>query len=198
MKSVLAIALLLAFSQFTFADSWVPQTPQTVASPQGEFLLRAIPPKRLDDQGEKWSNMLFIVYQLDQGSQGYREMRRFEVEGSPIRFLINDRGDRIVTLDQQFGIGQGPRVVVVYDGKGNELKKWALKDFYDKKKIKDLTETTTSVFWRGDAGWMSDQKGVWLSKPVPPSGKNADLDDYLLDVRGLKISKRSNPDIFKK
>ncbi len=142
--------------------------------------------------------MLFIVYQLDQGSQGYREMRRFEVEGSPIRFLINDRGDRIVTLDQQFGIGQGPRVVVVYDGKGNELKKWALKDFYDKKKIKDLTETTTSVFWRGDAGWMSDQKGVWLSKPVPPSGKNADLDDYLLDVRGLKISKRSNPDIFKK
>ena len=198
MKSLLAIALLLVLPLTAFADSWMPQTPQTVSSPQGEFLLRTIPPKRLDDQGKNWSKMLFIVYQLDQASQDYREMRRFNVEGRPIEFLINDRGDRIVTLDQYFGIGQGPRVVVVYDGKGKELKKWALKDFYDKKKIKDLTETTASVYWRGDAGWLSDQKGVWLSKPSLPSENKSDFDDYLLDVRQLKISKRIYPNIFKR
>lgn len=103
-----------------------------------------------------------------------------------------------MTLDQYFGIGQGPRVVVIYDGRGKELKTWALKDFYDKKKIKDLTETTTSVFWRGKAGWMSDQKGVWLSKPSLPSEKEGNFDDYLLDVRHLKISKRIYPNIFSK
>ena len=157
-----------------------------------------IPPNRLDDQGKNWSKVLFIVYQLNHASQGYRELRRFNVEGRPNELLINDRGDRIVTLDQYFGIGQGPRVVVVYDGKGKELKTWALKDFYDKKKIKDLTETTASVLWRGDAGWTSDQKGVWLSEPAPLSGKNVDLDDYLLDVRSLKISKRTDPNILKK
>ena len=137
--------------------------------------------------------MVFIVYRLNAETQEYRERSRFNVEGHPIELFINDAGDRIVTLDQYFGIGQGPRVVAVYSAEGRELKKWALKDFYDKKKIDKLPETTASVHWRGRAGWMGDQKGVWISKPNLFADRKEDFDDYILDVRRLKITKRVYP-----
>lgn len=133
--------------------------------------------------------MLLIVYRLDTASQDYRETCRFTVEDYPIEFFINDAGDRIVTMDQWFGIGQGPSVVSVRDGKGRELKKWALKDFYDRKKIGQLSESTASVYWRGDAAWMGDQKGILIAKPTLFRKKNVELDDYLLDVRKLTIKK---------
>lgn len=193
MKNLLIVILLHFNSSCALADSWAPPTPQTVSSPKGEFLLRAIPPSKLNEEGQKWIKMLFIVYQLNGETQAYRETSRFHVEGHPIELFINDSGDRIVALDQYFGIGQGPRVVAVYNGKGRELKKWALKDFYDKKKLDRLPESTASVHWRGQAGWTGDQKGIWISKPTLFVERKDDFDDYILDVRRLEITKRVYP-----
>jgi hypothetical protein len=193
MKNLLLILLFHLFTPFASADSWSPQTPVTVSSPKGECLLRSIPARRLDEQGNKWSKMILIAYRLDPASQDYRETSRFSVEGSPIEFFINDLGDRIVTMDQHFGIGQGPRVVVVYNREGRELRKWALKDFYDKKKLPKLPETTASVHWRGRTFWMGDQKSILISKATESSGKDNDFDDYLLDVRRLRITKYVPP-----
>ena len=194
---ILALLLLLTFLVIpASADSWAPATPQTVSSPEGKSLLRAIPPKRLDNEGKKWSKMLLIVYRLSEESQAYQETTRFHVEEHPLDFFINDVGDRIVTLDQYFGVGQGPRVVAVYNGKGRELKTWSLKDFYDGKKIKNLTQTTSSIWWRGSTGWMSDQNAIYLSKPTLLTEKDADFDDYQLDVRKLRITKKK-PVVFK-
>ena len=173
-----------------WADSWSPATPQTVSSPEGKSLLRAIPPKRLDNEGKKWSKILLIVYRLNEESQDYQESTRFQVEHHPLDLFINDAGDRIVTLDQYFGVGQGPRVAAVYNGQGRELKTWALKDFYDGKMIKHLTHTTSSVFWRGSTGWVHDQNALYLSKPTLLAEKDVAFDDYLLDVRSLRITKR--------
>ena len=164
-----------------------------MSSPKGEFLLRAIPPKKLNEEGKQWSKMLFIVYQLNGQTQAYRETSRFNIEGHPIELFINDSGDRIVTLDQYFGIGQGPRVVAVYTGEGRELKNWALKDFYDKTKLDKLPESTASVHWRGQAGWMGDQKGIWISKPTLFVEREDVFDDYILDLGRLKITKRVYP-----
>jgi hypothetical protein len=193
MKNLHIIVLLHFATLCAFADSWARPTPQTVSSPNGESLLRSIPPQRQDEKSDKWSKMVFIVYRLDPASQDYRETSRFNVEGHPIELFINDAGDRIVTIDQYFGIGQGPRVVTVNDTKGHELKKWALKDFYDKKKIDKLPTSTASVHWRGAAGWMRDQKGIWISKPTSFTDKNDQFDDFILDVRHLKITKSVDP-----
>ena len=187
MKKLLIILLHL-ITPCAFADSWTSPTPQTVSSPKGEFLLRSIPPQRLE--GDKWSKMIFIVYRLEQVSQDYREISRFPIDSHPDDLFINDAGDRIVL----FGRAPGPRVVAVYDARGRELKKWALTDFYDKKKIDKLPETTTLVLWRGKTGWMSDQQYIFISKPTD---KDDDFDDYLLDIRRLKITKRVNPTLIK-
>ena len=190
MKTLLILLLIHCATSFAFADSWAPATLQTVSSPRGDFLLRSIPPKRQSEDGKTWSKMIFIVYRLDPDSQDYRETNRFEVEGHPLELFINDAGDRIVTMDQYFGIGQGDRVVVVYNASGRELKHWALKEFYDKKTIGDLTESTASVYWRGEAGWMSDQKSIWIEKPTLLDKMNTELEDYILDLNRLKITKR--------
>lgn len=131
--------------------------------------------------------MIFIVYRLEHASQDYREISRFPIDSHPDDLFINDAGDRIVT----FGRAPGPRVVAVYDARGRELKKWDLKDFYDKKMIDKLPETTTLVLWRGKTVWMTDQKGILISKPELHGESNADLDDYLLDLKRLKITKRA-------
>ena len=133
--------------------------------------------------------MLCIVYQLNTETQDYHESSRFNIEGNPVELFINDAGDRIVTLDQYFGIGQGPRVVVVYSTKGRELKKWGLKDFYDKKKIENLPETTASVIWRGSAGWTIDQKGIKIFRPVGFEDSQNHFDNYFVVIRKLKITK---------
>ncbi len=188
---ILALLLFLTFLAFpAWADSWAPATPQTVSSPEGKSLLRAIPPKRLDNDGKKWSKMHLIVYRLNEGSQDYQETTRFHIEHHPLDFFINDAGDRIVMLDQYFGVGLGPRVVAVYNGQGRELKTWSLEDFYDGKKIKHLTHTTASVIWRGSTGWVHDQNALYLSKPTLLAEKDVAFDDYLLDVRNLRITRR--------
>ena len=193
MKTHFAIAVLFLLSQFLSADSWAPPTPFTVSSPEGKYLLRAIPPQHVKEEGGNRSKMLFIVYQLDHESQDYRETNRFNVEGHPIQIMINDQGDRIVTLDQYFGIGRGSRVVAVYDSKGRELKTWALEDFYDKEKVKELPKSTSSVHWRGEVSWMHGQQEVWISKAESRAGKDVEFDNYVLDVKSLKISKRVYP-----
>ena len=189
MKILLTSFLINFLTLIASADSWAPETPQTISSPKGQFLLRAIPFQCLSD-GKNQSKITFIIYRLDLSSQDYRETARFGIEGHPLELFINDSGDRIVTMDQYFGIGQGPRVVVVYNARGLELKKWALKDFYDKKKIGKLSESTASVHWRGSAGWVPDQKSIWISKPILTTKKDEDFDDYFLDVQCLKITKR--------
>jgi hypothetical protein len=186
------LALTLLMCSLAHGDSWAPQTPQTISSPRGEFLLRAIPPQRLDDEGKEWSKTMFIVYQLTAHDQDYRESSRFYVEGRPLELFINDKGDRIVTIDQYFGIGVGPRVVAVYNTRGRELKRWALKDFFDKRKIARLPQTTASTHWRGQAGWMYDQSGIWISKPTIFEDRADAFDEYILDLRRLRISKRKN------
>ncbi|RYD55860.1 MAG: hypothetical protein EOP83_21540 [Verrucomicrobiaceae bacterium] len=196
MKLSSLVVVLGLFVSCAFGDSWTPATPQTVSSPEGKSLLRTIPPKRLDKEGKKWSKMLFIVYRLDEGTQDYQETTRFHVEGNPLDCFINDTGDRIATLDQYFGVGQGSRVVAVYNGKGTELKTWALKDFYDGKKIGHLPNTTSSVLWHGSTGWTGDQEAIYLSKPDLLVEKGIAFDDYLLDVRKLKITKKK-PVVFK-
>ena len=181
----LLIILLHLITPCAFADSFTAPTTQTVSSPKGEFLLRSLPPLRLE--GDKWSEMIFIVYRLEEATQDYREISRFPIDSHPDDFFINDTGDRIVI----FGRAPGPRVVAVYDARGRELKKWDLKDFYDKKKIDKLPETTTLVLWRGKTGWMPYQNGILISKPELHGESNADLDDYLLDLKLLKITKRA-------
>ena len=49
MKSIIIFALLhLGYLQI-FADSWAAQKPRTFSSPEGKYLLRSIPPMRLDE-----------------------------------------------------------------------------------------------------------------------------------------------------
>lgn len=193
MKNLLVILLLHMVTSCASADLWAPPTPQTVSSPNGEFLLRSIPSLSLDEKENKWSSMIFIVYELNQASQDYRETSRFSVDGLPLELFINDAGDRIVTMDEHYGQGEGPRVVAIYDTKGRELKKWALKDFYDKKMFGKMLDDTSFSHWRGRAGWTGDQKGIWILKPTLYGANEDDFDNYILDVKRLKIKKLVHP-----
>lgn len=193
MKPLVFIYLFLFLATNAFADSWSSPTPRTVASPKGEFLLRTIPPRRLGEGNDEFTKMKFIVYRLDPATQDYQETTRFDVEENPIEFFINDTGDRIVTMDQYFMVGKGPRVVVVYDSTGKELKTWALKDFYDKEGIKHLSESISSIHWRGEAGWISDQSEILIRKATHSFEADIKFEDYVLNVRTLKITKWKFP-----
>jgi hypothetical protein len=152
------------------ADSFRPAKPETFSSPSGTHLVRMEAADSVEDSRGYWKQTEFNVFTYDEASESYRRAARFNVEGHPEIIFINDTGTHIVTLDQRFGSGYA-QVAAIYNLKGERLAQWTLQDLFGTGNIFDLRSlpqfrrSTSSIYWRGDARWSHDQKGIWIDAP---------------------------------
>ena len=156
------VAFVVLFAEIR-GNSFVRSTPKVFSSPSGAFRVRKQPSKVLKNPRGRWEETEFIVYRLEADSQSYVEAARFTAKGHPREIFINDSGSHIVTLDQCFSGGWGPRIIIVYDTAGKLLKQWSLEDIYgfpdayDPSKHPKFRMAGSSIRWRGDGSWSLDQ-----------------------------------------
>ena len=133
----------------------------------------------------------FLEEKNDQGAfDKIREVSFVNVM-APAEALISNSGDYIVTLDNWGSIGYGDDILVIYDQKGELVRRFSLKDFYSEQEIKNLNRSVSSIYWRGKVTFV--QEGAYLKitlKRIKNLGINER--DIFIDLNnGSKFRKKS-------
>ncbi len=199
----LAFVVLLGCGTRANADSYAPSTPEAFLSPLGKYLVRIEAADSVENSRFYWKHTEFNVFSYNEKMETYERVTKFDVEGHPLLLFINDAGTHIVTIDQHFGVGYG-QIAAVYDFEGKRLAQWTLKDLFkvedlfDPRKLPDFKRSTSSIYWRGDAGWNRNQKTIWISAPTKFESHDdgsytvihpADMDSYEIDLEKLQMSR---------
>jgi hypothetical protein len=202
-KYATTLACVLLFLMPVFGDSYAPSRPQVFSSPSGKYLVRIEAADSVENARFYWKSTEFNVFSYNEEKDGYERVSEFDVEGHPLELFINDAGTHIISIDQQFGTGYG-QIAAVYDFKGKRLAQWTLKDLFnvenlfDSKKLPKFRQSTSSIQWRGDAGWDYEQKKIWISAPTTFESRNdgsftvthpVDMDSYEIDFVKLQMSR---------
>ncbi|HEY8961749.1 MAG TPA: hypothetical protein VIM57_06035 [Luteolibacter sp.] len=192
----------LLITHISFADSFLPSTPEVFSSPSGKYVVRTQAAKSVEKPGGYWKHTEFSLFTYNDETGLLDLVRRFDVEGHPLKLFVNDAGSRIVTIDQHFGTGYG-QIAAIYDFQGKRLAEWKLTDLFGEDDLLNtrssrFRETTSSIQWRGDAGWNHDQKGIWIGAPTRYES-NADgsysiihpanIDSYLIDLEKVEMKR---------
>lgn len=196
------VILLLSVTR-AVGDSYAPSKPRVFSSPSGKHLVRIEAADSVEDAKYYWKNTEFNVFSYSKETEDYERVTKFDVEGHPLKLFINDAGTRIVTIDQSFGVGYG-QIAAVYDFKGKRLAHWTLKDLFDvenlfdHRKLPNFRRSTSSIYWRGKAGWSYDHKTIWISAPTTFESHDdgsftvthpADMDSYEINLEKLKMKR---------
>ena len=209
MKKLRKITITLVFLFSTgaaFGDSYAPSTPEAYTSPNGSYVVRIDAAENLKNPRYFWKTTTFRVFKYNKITFDYSIVSQFDVKGHPLEVMINDAGTNIVTIDQQFGVGYG-QIAAIYTLKGKQLKEWYLKDLYNVKNlfthkgIPKFRRSTSSIYWRGDARWSSDQRSVRVGSPATFKYNKEDgsftirhgkeFDSYLIDLNNVEMTRVS-------
>jgi hypothetical protein len=63
---------------------------------------------------------------------------------------------------------------------------------YDFRSFPRFVRSTSSIYWRGNAGWNYDQKSIWIAAPRGSllnknASHQANMNSYLIDLEKLEI-----------
>jgi hypothetical protein len=200
-RFTIAIVILLGFGTRAVADSYAPSTPEAFLSPSGKHLVRIEAADSVENPRFYWKHTEFNLFSYNDTTETYDRVTKFDVEGHPLLLFINDAGTHIVTIDQNFGVGYG-QIAAIYDIKGKRLADWNLENLFkanpfDFRRFPNFRRSTSSIYWRGDAGWSHDQKTIWISPPTKVESHDdgtftvthpVDIDSYEINLEKLQMS----------
>ena len=183
------------------ADSFAPSTPEVFASPSGKYLVRIEAADSVKNPRFYWKQTQFNLFSYNDATETYDRVTKFDVEGHPLQLFINDAGTHIATIDEHFGVGYG-QIAAIYNIEGKRLAQWTLADLFkadplDLYAFPNFRRSTSSIYWRGDAGWSHDQKTIWISAPEKFESHAdggvtvthpAENDSYQIDLEKLQMS----------
>ncbi len=133
------------------ADSWLPANIQARASVNGNFVIRIIPGKSMDDV-YSGSGMPKTVHATAEwyrfNGTSYEKARTVTLPNpiSPVDIELTDRGV-LVTIDNWHNLGTG-NVLAIYTPSGKVVRKFKLSDLYSHNDIARLPHSTSSIQWR--------------------------------------------------
>ena len=132
----------VAITSVCIADSWSPPTVLTIASTDGDTLVRVTP--RRDDALPQ-----ALVFDYDAQAEVYVLRSKFALRNrmSPYRLAVSPQGKRIIAVEEYGSLGYGRDSVVVYDGSGHLLWRWSLSDIFTKDEIARIPTSTSSRWW---------------------------------------------------
>jgi hypothetical protein len=180
-----ALAVLLFVGGAAIADSWPPPKVETYGSLDGRWRLTTVP------RGIR-SPLAFFEDKVEgrepagQSPNGSPEARgklervlgrdrRITVwniklvnDVAPVRALVSDDGDHVVTFDNWHMVGRGEHVVVIYGEDGRLVRSFTLEEILPDFWIKALPHSVSSTHWGGDH--KLDDGVLRLQVVVPQEG----------------------------
>lgn len=151
------LSLLLVFSlavpSGAYGDSWVSPMPKTYASERGTYRLTVYPAARSRILASTRAEA--VLEKLDGKSYVEYWRRSLDNKVAPVDVLVSEHEGRFVTFDNWSAMGHGDNAVVVYDGRGEVVRKLALTDFLSKATFENLPSSVSSIHWRKNVQlWM--------------------------------------------
>lgn len=189
------------------ADSWAMPQVAKFASANGQFRLTVTPAKIgsqleyfrdrvAEDEGRKAPPAATATAVLERNlSDGkWQEQWRGPLLNrvAPVRVLVSDDGQRMVTFDDWHGVGTGPNVVAIYDGKGALVKVYALADLLPENYIAALSRSVSSIQWSGEHR-IDGERGVLVLAIALPRDAGGSERGYLPLEIGLIDGSLSPP-----
>jgi hypothetical protein len=157
-----------------FADSWVEPKIKRYYSTDSSYFVEIvptrIPAKYWDWKGEKPKKK--HKYTAEDTSIVHSHAKMFRIENkdtikvweqklinphAPVTAFVSPKGKYLVTLDNWYSAGYGPDVFVVYNEKGELLKRYQLEDF-SPFPINTYATSITSIWWRCGAEFLSQER----------------------------------------
>lgn len=188
--SRMALALAALFSMAASparADSWAPPEIATYVSANGQYRLTVVP-RELDSQlayfeakvrGETLpepEGPLGRLERLDGGQWVPVWSRALVNEVAPVKALVSDEGQRVVTFDNWHSVGHGDHVVVFYDADGGLLRSMRLDQIIPAYFIDGLPASTSSIRWRsGEPRFVGGMLELAVSEARQESGEEGNF-----------------------
>lgn len=181
LASVLFLGGLL-LPAVTQADSWFPPQVRTTDSANGQFRVTVVPrpidgalpyfSDKVDGiepagqtRGEAQRSPMARVERL-LGSGEWQQVWQMPLvnDVAPVEVLLADDGSRLVTFDNWHSMGYGDDAVVIYDERGDLLRKLSLEQMLPAAYIQHLPRSVSSMQWRGEPALVED--GRMLEIPI--------------------------------
>lgn len=182
------VLLLLLASSLVSADSWAPPKEAQYVSANG-FTRVTITPRPLGGAGGYFSDKVDGVEPAgqrvgDSQTQPLALLEQRDTDGSwrpvwnaplvndvaPVHALVTNDGGHLVTFDNWHSMGHGTDVVVVYDHRGDLIRKLALKDFLPEAYIAFLPRSVSSLWWGRDH-YLNEEDGELVLQVNQPDSK---------------------------
>ncbi|WP_447727321.1 hypothetical protein [Sphingomonas koreensis] len=196
------------------ADSWVPPARATYLSPDAQTRLTVVP-RGLESplayfkdkvaqkepagqaQGETRSTAQAVLERRDEKGGWTRIWDAPLVnEVAPVRALVANGGQYVVTFDNWHSVGFGPDVVVLYGADGRHVRSFALTDLLPGSYIRGLPRSVSSLWWGGEHRLSPDGRQLILSIVVPAEDSPGDARetvDIAIDLASAKPVPPSGP-----
>lgn len=196
---VLVVVFIYAY---VLADSWYSPKPKNYYSSNEKYYLEVITGKlanssiyfqdlvnsREDTDSSKEVNNDYCkgtLYELGDDKK-YHEKWIINLANviSPVRAIVSDSGNYVITFDEWHSVGYGNNVVVIYGLNGKLIKKFALEDIIPKEKI-TITKIphTASSRWWGGIHYLDEEHGILILKVVSNGKMPGDKDVEFQEVK---------------
>jgi hypothetical protein len=131
------------------ADSWMKPQTKSFYSSNKQYSFKVVPHE--SGHGGEGHNPKGTLFGL--GSDGvYRSVWTITLDNevSPVRALVSESGNYVVTFDNWYRIGFGDNVIVIYDGYGRLVKKYGLEDILSEDELEEIPRSVSSRHWGGE------------------------------------------------
>lgn len=147
----LALVALALFPALAGADDWPAPVAKTTESANGRYRVSVLP--RLSTEpgaGQRPVHPLARVERLV--SPGHWQLvwqRPLVNEVAPVSALLADDASYLVTFDNWHAVGYGEDVVVIYDRRGELVRKLSLEQILSPERLRQVPMSVSSRWWGG-------------------------------------------------
>ena len=184
-NNFLILICLIVFS--LFADQWFPAKTEKYYSKNREYYLKVIPGCCII---KKQKSCFGILYKTKKFA---RDKKIWEIaldnNVAPVDVIVSESGDYIITFDNWHQKGYGDNVIVIYDKKGNLLKKFSLEEVLTKYEISKIPISVSSRWW-GTGHFIDEENEVLILRIIDnitmPWNKDAKFKEVKIDLKTFK------------
>jgi hypothetical protein len=173
MRKYILIGLFIGITLQTFADEWIKPIIKSYFSENGNYMIKVFPTEYPEKYGD-WLNSKpdkkkrfsvedttvtlchAILYQIEKADTIEIWNKKLINKLAPMMIIISNDGKSFVTFDNWCSLGYGSDVMVVYDERGEVIKKYKLEDF-SPFPINKYKMTILSIWWRCNAKYINNQ-----------------------------------------